>query len=229
MSRFVPALLRRPGAAAGSDEDAAAIDRSNDLHELPMHLRFRFRGRWVAWHRWLALGCACLWLAACGSTRSSPTTEAAVELRLQLIASADVNPDDRARASPIMVRVYELRSGTAFRSADFFSLQDDERKAAGDDVLAVDEFILRPGETKTIERRANPATTQIGVLAGYRNLSKSVWRDVYRLRSPPRLPWYRGMFQRKQQETLTVRVDRQAVSIVERRGDKWVFRAGHED
>jgi len=180
----------------------------------------RFFAYFSALH-WLAIGGICVWLAACSSTTPAPKEEAA-ELQVLIVVSRSVNPDDSGRAAPIMVRLYELKSATAFQSADFFTLHDDDRKAAGADVLAVDEFILRPGGTETIRRKANPSTKAIGVLAAYRDLGKSVWRDVYVLRQPPKAPWYRRMFASKKKETLQVSVDRQAVSISVRRGDKWV-------
>ncbi|PXW24938.1 type VI secretion system protein VasD [Paraburkholderia caballeronis] len=175
--------------------------------------------------RRLVTGGLCFWLAACSSSPPAPKEQAA-DLRIQVIASENINPDDKGRPAPIMVRVYELKSATAFRSADYFTLQDDDRKATGDDVLVVDEFILRPGDTKEISRKANASTNAIGVLAGYRNLGKSVWRDVYQLRQPQKAPWYRRMFTRERKETLTVNVDKQAVSISARRGDKWIFQTG---
>jgi type VI secretion system protein VasD len=175
--------------------------------------------------RWLALLGVVIWLVGCGSAPPSPKEEPA-DLRIQLIASDNVNPDDKGRAAPIMVRVYELKSGAALQAADFFTLQEDERKAIGGDLLVVDEFILRPGDRKTIERRANPSTKVIGVVAGYRNLGKSIWRDVYPLRSPTKSTWLGWMFSGKKSEILTIRLDRQAVSIRVKRGDQWVYRAG---
>jgi type VI secretion system protein VasD len=176
----------------------------------------------------LALAVLCALLFGCGSAPPAPR-EAKPDLRMQVVAADNVNPDDNGRAAPIMVRVYELKSDTAFRNADFFSLQDNDRKAIGDDLLAVDEFVLRPGEKKTIERKANSATTAIGVMAGYRNLGKSVWRSVYPWRDPPKTPWYRRMFKRDGKEMLTVRVGRQSISVLIRRGDKWVLRTGGAD
>jgi len=175
--------------------------------------------------RWLAIGSLCVGLTACGSTPPPPPKEQAAELRVQLVASKDVNPDDGGRPAPIMVRLYELKSSTAFESADFFTLQDDAPKAVGADLVAVDEFIVRPGETKDIQRKANPSTNAIGVLAGYRNLGKSVWRDVHQLQAPPKAAWYRRIFKRKEKETLVISVGRQAVSISVRRGDKLVLQA----
>jgi type VI secretion system protein VasD len=175
-----------------------------------------------------ALALVCLMLFGCSSAPPTPR-EAKRDLRMQVLAADNVNPDDNGRAAPILVRVYELKSDTAFRNADFFSLQDNDRKVIGEDLLAVDEFVLRPGEKKTIARKANPETTAIGVLAGYRNLGKSVWRSVYPWRDPPNTPWYRRMFKREANDALTVRIGKQSVSVLIQRADKWVLRAGSAD
>ena len=180
---------------------------------------FRRFPAWPGTLRWLAIGGLCAWLAACSSAPREPGAQA-LDLHVQLVASRNVNPDDSGRATPIMVRVYELKSVSAFQSADFFTLRDDERKAVGDDVLAVDEFILRPGNTRTLQRKAHPSTKAVGVLAAYRNLGQSVWRDVQLLRPAPKGPWYREMFKAKEKDTLRISVDRLAVSISVRRGEK---------
>lgn len=136
-------------------------------------------------------------------------------MRLHIEAGTSVNPDERGRAAPIMVRVYELKSPTAFENADFFTLQSDGKKALGDDVLASDEFLLRPGDTQDIRRKSNPATTAIGVLAGYRDLGKSVWRAVYKLPAAPDVAWYRAVIPENKAK-LTIRLDQRAVSMTER-------------
>ena len=83
---------------------------------------------------------------------------------------------------------------------------------AVDDALVVDEFILRPGEVRDVVRKSASATTAIGVLAGYRDLGKSVWRAVYRLPVAPDASWYRAVIPDKTQQ-LHVRFDRNVVSI----------------
>ena len=45
-------------------------------------------------------------------------------LDLSVVASADLNADGRNRAAPVVMRVYQLRSTTAFLAADFFTLFD---------------------------------------------------------------------------------------------------------
>ncbi|MCM2494418.1 type VI secretion system lipoprotein TssJ [Burkholderia glumae] len=160
---------------------------------------------------WLAIGVAALGLGACSGAPATAVKEP-VKLRLRVVASEGVNPNEWGVASPVLVRIYELKSAAAFSNADFFTLQDHDRKAIGDDVLAIDEFILRPGEERDIERESHRAATAIGVLAGYRELGKSVWRGIYRLPPRPDAAWYRITIP-VQRQNLTVRLGRRAVSI----------------
>ncbi len=113
-----------------------------------------------------------------------------------------------------MVKVYELKSIVAFENGDFFTLQNDDKKILIGDILAVDEFIFRPGDTQFIRRRADTKAVAIGVLAGYRDLGKSVWRAVYRLPPAPDNSWYRTMMPRKKIK-LKIGVGQQAVLITE--------------
>ena len=127
-----------------------------------------------------------------GCSSVPPTIKEQTRIVLNIKATDNVNPDDKDRAAPVQVRIYELKNDTAFNATDFYSLQDNDKAVLGDDLLASDEFILRPGETKTLHRRSNPATTVIAVLAGYRSLAKSKWRDSYRLAEAPYATWYRA-------------------------------------
>ncbi|APA90016.1 type VI secretion system lipoprotein TssJ (plasmid) [Paraburkholderia sprentiae WSM5005] len=160
---------------------------------------------------WLALGGASIWLSACAST-PAPVVKEQTNLRLQIAANESVNPNEWGTAAPILVRVYELKASTAFENADYFTLQSDDRKVLGDDALVVDEFILRPGDTREIVRKSNRATTAIGVLAGYRDLGKSIWRAVYRLPVTPDAAWYRVALPDKEQK-LSIQLDQRTVSI----------------
>ena len=61
----------------------------------------------------VVLICLAVILAACGK---SPTLISAA-----LQATTSINPDARNRPSPVVIRVYELKTPAAFESADFFS------------------------------------------------------------------------------------------------------------
>ena len=152
-------------ARAPSGENAGRLHpEENDLADqkldAPRMLRFLF------------LTALMLLLAACSST-PKPTI-----VSTTLDATAGVNPDSKGRASPIVVRLFELRATSGFDSADFFSLWDRVRDAMGTDLVTRDEFQLRPGEQKKLERTLQPDTRFIGVVAAFRDLERSTWRST---------------------------------------------------
>ncbi|HET7794994.1 MAG TPA: type VI secretion system lipoprotein TssJ, partial [Rhizobacter sp.] len=112
-------------------------------------------------------GCSMLGLS------KSPAT-----LNATVVASAQVNPDTRKRPSPVMVRVFELKSSTSFDQADFVSLFEKEQAVLGADLLGRDEFVLRPGESRSVSKQLSPDTRFIGVMVGYREIERARWRAV---------------------------------------------------
>lgn len=115
------------------------------------------------------------------------------KLDITVTAEAGVNPDDKGRAAPILVRIYELKSEASFESADYFSLHASDKTVMGADLLVREEFILRPGEVKKIRRMSHPELTAIGVVAGYRELAQTEWRVVQKVDSAPEAAWYRAV------------------------------------
>ncbi|MDM0112096.1 type VI secretion system lipoprotein TssJ [Variovorax sp. J22R133] len=132
------------------------------------------------------------------------------KLDLTIAAAEDVNPDDKGRAAPIMVRVYELKSPGTFESADFFTLNANDKSVIGADMLVRDEFILRPGDTKTIRRKSHPDLAAVGILAGYRDLAHAEWRVVQKLDPAPEAAWYRMVMPANKAK---LRIDLQAKGI----------------
>jgi type VI secretion system protein VasD len=113
-------------------------------------------------------------LAACGPAKPPL-------LRIGVEARSDANPDRRGRPSPVLVRVYELKSLSVFNGADYFALNEQDDQVLGKDLVAREEFALRPGETRVLERALQPDTRFLGVVAGFRDLEKAQWRAAYAL------------------------------------------------
>jgi type VI secretion system protein VasD len=131
-------------------------------------------------------------LSACASSDPDPKTpKEPLRLDLSIKAAKDVNPDDKGRAAPIVVRIYELKNDGTFKSQDFLSLQDKDKALLADDLNGRTEFLLRPGDTKTIRRKPDPETKVIGILAAYRDLPNAVWRSTYELPEARDAAWYR--------------------------------------
>lgn len=137
------------------------------------------------------------------------------KLNLVITAAAAVNPDTTQRPSPIKVRVYELKDSNSFTEADYFTLDTSDKVTLGADMLAKDEFILRPGESRTIERKSKAQTTAIGVLAGYRDLGNSNWRAVHALKEAPEASWMRTFMPSNRAE-LSIELQAQGVVVTEK-------------
>lgn len=114
-------------------------------------------------------------------------------LVIDIEASAATNPDASLRPSPIKVRLYELKDAATFVEADYFSLETADKVTLAADMLSRDEFILRPGEKRRIERKSHAQTTAIGVIAGYRDLPNTIWRVTHKLKEAPDASWMRAL------------------------------------
>jgi type VI secretion system protein VasD len=112
-------------------------------------------------------------LGACGSKPILPNV-----LTVDVQATANLNPSSSGRPSPVVVRVYELKAAAPFESADFVSLFEKDQATLGGDVVARDEFVLRPGETKAIRRELDVDSKFIAVMAIFRDLERAKWRAV---------------------------------------------------
>lgn len=95
---------------------------------------------------------------------------------VRVTAGESVNPDSGERASPVLLRVYELRSRDAFRDAGFDALHDDPEAVLGDDLVGMEETMLRPGGSWHTERALQDGTRYLGVTAAFRNIDDARWR-----------------------------------------------------
>jgi type VI secretion system protein VasD len=111
-------------------------------------------------------------LAACSST-PDPTL-----VDLTITSDADLNPDLTSRPSPMVVKLVELKSHTAFENADYFALAGNTKGTLGPDFIAEETMPVRPGEIKKLKLRLHAKSRFIGVIAEYRAIDKAVWRYV---------------------------------------------------
>ena len=151
--------------------------------------------------------------AALGGSDAPPAKEPA-KLEISISADTEVNQNVAGRGSPVLLRVYELKSDIAFQDADYFALQNTDKAVLGADLLAVDQFILRPGETRKITRKSNPETMAIGIFAGYRDLPNSTWRVIHKLQPAADKSWYRVIIP-AHKVRLSVELQSQAIQLID--------------
>lgn len=130
----------------------------------------------------LLAGCAVV-AGVAGCAKAPPPPPPPTIVKLTITANADVNPDGRGRASPIVLRIYELKSLAAFSQADFFSLWDREKETLGPNLVAREEVQLRPGESKTLDRTVDVDARQVAVVAAFRDLERTGWRAAVDLKA----------------------------------------------
>jgi type VI secretion system protein VasD len=127
--------------------------------------------------------------AAAGAGAAGGSTPGALMLDLWLVASAAVNPNEQGQPAPILVRVYELAARDPFDTVDYFSLASDDKAALGASFLQVEEWVLRPGERRRLQRKAAAGMAVLGVTAAYRDLPRAVWRASREV-PQPRAHWF---------------------------------------
>jgi type VI secretion system protein VasD len=104
--------------------------------------------------------------------------EAKVKASMTIAVSPDVNPDRTGRPSPVVVRVYQLKTDAAFASAEFFALFDDEDKVLGPELISRDEFVLQPADRRTIDVAVSSETRFVGAIAAFRDIRNAQWRSL---------------------------------------------------
>ena len=105
-------------------------------------------------------------------------------VKISLQAQPSINPDSNGRASPVVVKLYELKSAAAFDASDFFSIFDSEQKTLGAELLNSEVLQLQPGGNMEFDRPLNADTRYLAAIAAFRDLEHSQWRTTLAL--PPK-------------------------------------------
>jgi len=124
-------------------------------------------------HRTLYMTCfvllvSCFGLFSCKSTPPAPPPEP-TRVVIEIESSADINPNAEGRPSPVVVRIYRLKSAVAFTAADFFSLFEKDKKILGDDYLGKKEIVMEPNGQQTIFFEPDEDVKTLGVFVAYRS------------------------------------------------------------
>jgi len=97
-------------------------------------------------------------------------------LTMTIVGGPDQNPDPSGRPAPVAVRLFELNGTAKFERADVFALTEREQQTLGAEGQGSEEFVLRPGETRTVTRELKKGVQFIGVAVLFRDIDRSRWR-----------------------------------------------------
>lgn len=121
---------------------------------------------------------AALGLASALSSCAGPRPLTPAPYTVEIAADPNINLDRENRATPVQVRLFELRNSSNFESIDFYSLYEKDDHALGSDVLSKAQIILQPGQHVTLTRKANLDARMLGVYVAFKDIEKSSWRAV---------------------------------------------------
>ena len=152
-----------------------------------------------------AAAAAILAVAACASSTPDPTT-----LAMTITATGSINPNSASEPSPVVLRIYQLKSDSAFHNAGFADIFYDDRKVLGSDLLGRKELDLKPGAEVAYNDTISPETRYIGVLAGFRDIGSATWRAI-ELAVP------------ETENTLIVNVDTLSIALRRPKSGFWSF------
>src|ERR1700751_670969 len=70
--------------------------------------------------------------------------------------------------APVVVRIYQLASPSAFGNAEFFQLFNQDQATLSADLVKRDDIVLAPGQSKQVTLQPTDQVKAIGLLAAYR-------------------------------------------------------------
>ncbi len=106
-------------------------------------------------------------------------------LKLRIAASDSLNVDEAGRSLSLVVRVYKLRSPTAFLNAPYeaFGIGAKEKEALADELLESREILLLPGKQQQLSERWPREATHVGIVGLFRSPAPQRWRYAFELQN----------------------------------------------
>lgn len=90
------------------------------------------------------------------------------DLKLELNAASNINPDEKEKPSPVFIRLYELKSTAAFDKADFIDLYESDEEILADALVAKQELKrLTPGTQRVDQLVLNKDTEFVALFAEF--------------------------------------------------------------
>lgn len=122
--------------------------------------------------------CALLLFGCASEPPVQPPPPPPTIVELQIDAGTDVNADSNGKGAPVMLRIYELREQSNFKSSDFFALFNNDKETLAADLVRKQELLFQPGESKKITLNPDAEVSSLGVFAAFRALDTAQWRAV---------------------------------------------------
>lgn len=123
--------------------------------------------------------------SGCGGPTIVPSCDVPGSLTLIIETSDQLNPDDRRRALPTVVRLFQLSSLGPTETATFQEMWQEHEELLADYSVGMDELTVYPERTITRSFERNPEANYLVVMGLFRNPAGVSWRTILELPPPP--------------------------------------------
>ena len=144
--------------------------------------------------------------ALVGCKSAPPAPPKPIDVQVNVVAAADLNPNRNGRASPVFLRVFQLRDASKFLNAEFDEATLHSDTVLAGVVIAREERMIEPATTVALPLKIDPETRLLGVVAEYYDVSNSQWRAT----SPTPEGGLLTLFK---SQSLVIQLGRQAVTV----------------
>lgn len=128
-------------------------------------------------------------LSGCSSDSAINTNEP-VSIQVILKSDAQLNQDNTGVSNPVQVMLYQLNQEDAFKTADYFTLQQQSDSDLVSDVKRLGSYIVVPAQEKTVYLSLEKNARKIGVVTSYQNINDAHWRTIFDVPEKPERHWY---------------------------------------
>ncbi len=109
-----------------------------------------------------------------------------INTRLNIRTAEYLNPDNRGKASPIVLSVYELKDQKRFAQLSYRELTTNPNNTLKTSLIDIHTIEIRPNIHQELTLYINKNTRYLGVIAGYRSIDSSKWKQVITMSNHPR-------------------------------------------
>jgi len=129
----------------------------------------------------LTIVAVALTLASCTSVNSKVggLLDLDTDLKLRFVVDDSVNPDDNKVSSPLIVRMYELKSTKAFENANFIDLYERDSEILGKTMITEQALKpIQPSENRTAKFVLSKGTKYIGLYAEFLQYENAKYKVI---------------------------------------------------
>lgn len=102
------------------------------------------------------------------------------DLKLAVSASDSINPDEKGKASPVFIRLYELKEIGPFEKANFIDLYEKDDEILGGSLIAKKELQrIVPGQSRNEKFVLNEQTQYVALYAEFFRYKDAKYKVIF--------------------------------------------------